>query len=124
MRILCVDPAPSWLAGLRNHVARLAPEAEIACCRSSDEAIRAAKDGGCDVLLTEIDLESPRTDGFVLAQRIAEINPLVNIIFVTEHMDNANAKLALDLHASGYVSKPFDREGLAEQFKNLRHAAV
>ena len=124
MRILCLDRSRHGLMALEQTTRHIMPDAAIHGCRDPDEVLNLAKQQGCDVLLTEIDLGNAAMDGFVLAQRIAEINPLVNIIFVTERMDNANAKLALDLHASGFVSKPLDREGLAEQFKNLRHAAV
>ncbi|MBR0162857.1 MAG: response regulator [Oscillospiraceae bacterium] len=124
MRILCVDPNPRWLAGLRSHVTRLAPTADIACCCTPDEALRAVQDGGCDILLTEIDLKSPRTDGFLLAGQIASLYPRVNIIFVSDRKDDALALRALELHASGYLRKPCEHQNLADEFNNLRYQAV
>lgn len=124
MQIICVDPDLQDIVHLSRDVKQMLQGTDVHCCRSSGEALKQARTSGCDVLLTEIDLNSAQTDGFDLAKQVAEINPMVNIIFVTESMDNARAKLALDLHASGYVSKPFDRDRLAEQFRNLRHAAV
>ena len=123
MRILCVDPDPRGLADLRSHMARLAPAAAVVCCRTPAEAVRAAEGGHCDVLLTEINLESPQTDGFLLARQIAAIHPRVNIIFVSEHMDDALALRALELHASGYVRKPCEPQRLKEELNNLRYQA-
>lgn len=124
MRILCVDPDPRGLADLRSHMARLAPAAAVVCCRTPAEAVRAAEGGHCDVLLTEIDLESPRADGFLLAGQIAAMHPRVNIIFVSDRMDDATALRALELHASGFVQKPCEPQKLAEELNNLRYQTM
>ena len=123
MRILCVDPDHNDAVRLRQALGAVSPEAVIHSCRSAHEALNRAESEGCDVLLTEIDLGENQADGFVLAQQVAALNPGVNIIFVTERMDSARARLALELHASGYVRKPCTRQSLAEQFRNLRHGA-
>lgn len=123
MRILCVDPDHNDAVRLRRELGAVSPEAVIHNCRSAREALDRAGSEGCDVLLTEIDLGESQADGFVLAQQVAALNPAVNIIFVTGRMDSARARLALELHASGYVRKPCTRQSLAEQFRNLRHGA-
>lgn len=122
MNVICVEPGPVGLARLKSQIRRLMPEAAIHGCRSPDEALRRARAEGCDLLLTEIDLGGGQYDGFLLAEEMETVNPRVNIIFVTERMDNLRAGRALALHASGYVKKPCEPQALAREFKYLRYA--
>ena len=124
MQIICVDPNRHELSKLQQHVRQLIPDAEIHGSHTPAEGIALAREHGCDVLLTEIGLNNVQVDGFVLAERIAEFNPKVNIIFVSERMDNAMARSALELHACGYIKKPYGPKQLSEEFAHLRYIAV
>ena len=123
LNIICVDKSPCALSGLIHQIRCLMPGAAVHGCRSPDEAIGYAEAEGCDVLLTDTDLARAHTDGFMLAERIQAINPRVNIIFITEQTDGKYACAAYRLHASGYLTKPFDPEELDAEFANLRFAA-
>ena len=123
MNIICVDKSPRVLGGLLQQIRCLIPGAAVHGCRSPDEAIGFAQAEGCDVLLTDTDLARAHTDGFMLAEKIQTINPRVNIIFITEQTDGKYACAAYRLHASGYITKPFDPEDLEAEFANLRFAA-
>ena len=123
LNIICVEKSPCALSGLMQQIRRLMPGAAVHGCRSPDEAIGYAEAEGCDVLLTDTDLARAHTDGFMLAERIQAINPRVNIIFITEQTDGKYACAAYRLHASGYLTKPFDPEDLDAEFANLRFAA-
>lgn len=61
----------------------------------------------------------PEISGIMLAKSLKNINPHINIIFVTAH-----EKYALDaikLHASGYISKPVNEEKLKVEISALRY---
>ena len=57
MTIICADPSPITLLGLRREVKKILPNSNVHICRDSDSAIRLAEKYGCDVLITEIDFE-------------------------------------------------------------------
>ena len=57
-----------------------------------------------------------------LARQIKEINPRVNIIFITVYPEREYAKDVLRLRASGYVRKPFSAAELKKEFDNLRYS--
>ena len=57
-------------------------------------------------------------NGIVLARKLKEIYPKVNIVFVTGYSQYANEAFAL--HASGYVYKPVTAEKIVTEMENLR----
>ena len=124
MNVICVDYGRLTLRGLRKTTQRVVPDARVFACRNIKEAVETARESGCDVLLTGIDMGANRNEGIELARRIKEINPRVNIIFVTVCAEWEHAREVIQLRPSGYVRKPYEQEQLAEEFKNLRYAAV
>lgn len=122
MKIICVDKCPASLKTLLHEARRIAPDAQVYGCKSPEEAIKTAKSEGCDVLVTDTDLNCLHLTGFALAEKIKEINPHVNIILVSDHASNVEATNAFRIRASGYVTRPFEPERLADEFRNLRYA--
>ena len=123
MNVLCVDRDIFQLARMKREVRRIVPDARVSGCRQPGKAAALAEAEGCDVLLTGIDMGGSRTEGIELAHRIKEINPCVNIIFITACGEWEYAKDVLQLRPSGYVRKPYDQAQLAEEFANLRYTA-
>ena len=123
MKVICVDPSPWGLLELKHDVKLIAPSAAVHGCRTTEKAIALARADGCDVLLTEIDFGGPKWEGLELAERVKNINPAVNIIFVTSFSERDYAKEVIRLRVSGFVPKPWTREQLAEEFANLRYPA-
>ena len=121
MRILCVENTPLGLFHLKRNTRRIVPGAAIRGCRDPEKAVALARTEGCDVLLTEIDLNRSKWAGLFLARRIKDLNPRVNIIFVTVLSERECAEEALRLRVSGFVTKPYQLETLAEEFANLRY---
>lgn len=121
MRVLCVDSSSLSLSRLKRSVRRIAPGAEVQCCRDPGDALASAGRDGCDVLLSEIDLGPSKWEGLKLAERIKEANPQVNIVFVTALSERECAEDALRLRISGFLTKPWREEALAEEFRNLRY---
>ncbi len=122
LNVLCVDDSRLTLLSLRRKIGCIVPEARVTACRNARQAVDSARKNGCDVLLTELDIGGSETGGLELARRIREINPNVNIIFVTVASEWEHAKDVLQVRPSGYVRKPFNQEELAGEFANLRYA--
>ena len=81
-----------------------------------------AKEKGCDVLLTEIDMGCSKREGLDFAARMQAVNPEVNIIFVTAFSEWDFARDVIQMRVSGFVRKPYKQEQLAREFAHLRYA--
>ena len=118
MKILLVDDEPLQLTRLEKAVkSALEGEAEILAFSSPVEAWEHVKKQGVD--LAFLDIEMPELNGIQLAKKLQNVNPLVNIVFVT-----AYEQYALESHrirASGYVTKPVSKDKIALELKNLRY---
>ena len=121
MKVLCVDDSPLTRTYMKRVVRRIAPNATALGCRDPEEAVQNARAKGCDVLIAEIELAGSTRGGLDLARKIREINPRVNIIFVTVFSPREYAGELMELHVSGYLTKPLNQEKLTEEFANLRY---
>ena len=121
MRVLCVDSSCLSLSRLKRSVRRIVPGADVRCCRDPGDALTSAGWDGCDVLLSEIDIGRNKWEGLKLAERIKESNPQVNIVFITALSERECAEDVLRLRVSGFLTKPWREEALAEEFRNLRY---
>lgn len=121
MTVVCVDDHPVMLKGIKYSIEQILPEASIAAFTNADEALAYAKDNGCDILVSEIELCG--VDGLTLAKGVKEINPLVNIIFLTVCDEKEHAKEVLKIKPSGYLLKPAKKEQLEAELNNLRYSA-
>ena len=74
---------------------------------------------GCDVLLCEGN--TPRLDGLFLSEKVKEINPKVNIIFVAVCSESEHAKVVMRLKPSGYLTKEAASAQILEDLQNLRY---
>ena len=121
MTVVCVDDHPILLKGLLKSVRQLLPDASIVALANADEAIGFAKENGCDVLISEIELCG--VDGLTLAKAVKKLNPKVNIIFLTVCDEKEHAKEVFQIKPSGYLLKPVKQEQVALELNNLRYAA-
>ena len=86
---------------------------------SEESALNYSEKYGCDVLLCEIN--PPRLEGLFLAEKIKNINPKVNIIFVTVCSESEHAKAVMRLKPSGYLTKEATSAQIYEELLNLRY---
>ena len=121
MTIVCVDDHPIMLKGLSRNIRHLLPDANIGAFANAEDAMVFAKENGCDILISEIELIG--VDGLTLAQRIKNLNSKVNIIFLTVCDEKEHAKEVLRIKPSGYLVKPAKTEQLEAELKNLRYQA-
>ena len=121
MTIVCVDDHPIMLKGLSKSIEEILPGASVSAFERADEALVFAKENGCDVFISEIELSGD--NGLLLAKKIKNINPKVNIIFLTVCDEKEYAKEVFDIRPSGYLVKPAKQEQLELELKNLRYNA-
>ena len=119
MTIICVDDHPIMLKGLEKNIQEMFPNAIVAASSGADEAMEFAKEHGCDVLISEIELAG--IDGLALAQNMKTFNHKVNIIFLTVCDEKEHAKEVMKIKPSGYLVKPAKKEQLESELENLRY---
>jgi YesN/AraC family two-component response regulator len=121
MTIVCVDDHSVMLKGTKRSVEQILPDASIAAFTNADDALAYAKENGCDILISEIELCG--VDGLTLAKSVKKMNPKVNIIFLTVCDEREHAKEVFKIKPSGYILKPAKKEQLESELHNLRYAA-
>ena len=119
MTIVCVDDYPVMLKGLEQNVQRILPEANTHAFESAEDAFSFVKNNGCDVLISEIEFRGE--NGLAFARSVKDLNPAVNIIFLTVCDEKEHAREVFDIRPSGYLVKPAAKEQLEFELKNLRY---
>jgi len=120
MKILAVDDDRFELQQLVTCIRNPRPTASVSAFSSPGDALLSAADTGYDVAFLDIDM--PQMSGFELARRLQEILPELNIIFVSEHKDDAFN--AFTLHASGYLCKPITGAQIEDELAHLRYSVA
>ena len=121
MTIVCVDDYSIALDGLTRSIRSILPDARIVTFMSVDDALDFVKDNGCDVLITEIEMGG--IGGLLLARSVQQVNPKVNIIFLTVCDAKEHAREVFNIRPSGYLVKPATKEQLEYELNNLRYAS-
>ena len=119
MTIVCVDNTPIMLQSLKENADKAYPNANVQTFLTVEPALAYAEEFGCDVLLCEIN--PPRLEGLFLAEKVKNINPKVNIIFVTVCSESEHAKVVMQLKPSGYLTKEATSAQVLEELLNLRY---
>ena len=122
MTIVCVDDHPIMLKGLSQSIEQILPDANVGAFEKADDALKFAKDNGCDILICEIELCG--VDGLALAKSVKKLNSKVNIIFLTVCDEKEHAREVLKIKPSGYIVKPAKREQLELELNNLRYSGA
>lgn len=116
MRILAVDDEPLALEMLTDSIAEAKPDAELKAFRKQADLLKEAEENGCDIAFLDIHMRG--MNGVELAKKLKEVNPKMNIIFVTGFDEYTGD--AMRLRASGYIMKPVTKEKVEEELKELR----
>ena len=117
LSIIVVDDEKIILAGNVRELRRALPDANVTGFSKSKDALLFAKSNKVQVAFLDIELRT--TKGIQLAKKLEEINPEINIIFVTSYMEYMED--AWKIYASGFILKPLTRERILGEMKNLRH---
>lgn len=116
MLIYIIDDERLALENLKLCIKEAVTMAEVEAFSNADTLISAFSEKSCDVIF--MDIHMPDIDGVTLAWKLKEINPKVNIIFVTGYDEYMQA--ALKMRASGYILKPATVQDVKEELDNLR----
>ena len=117
MHIIATDDEQSALNVLMGAVREAVPLATVHGFRNPLEALEFMKETKCEIAF--LDIQMREMSGIVLARKLKEIYPKINIVFVTGYSQYANEAFAL--HASGYVYKPVTADKIINEMENLRN---
>jgi len=116
MIVLAIDDERPALRLLMEAVGEALPGAEFNGFTKTGEFLEFAKDHPADVAFLDIRIHD--VSGLEVAKRLKELQPKVNIIFLTGYSEYKGD--AMDLHASGYILKPVTAEKVSEELQYLR----
>lgn len=117
MLILAADDEPMMLEELVSVIQEVKPEAEVHGFTNPEKLLEYAESNPCDIAF--LDVEMGVMSGIDVAKKLKIKNPKVNLVFATGY--DKYMKNALSLRASGYITKPVNREKIQEEFENLRN---
>lgn len=116
MYIIGVDDRKAIVVMLEKILDNIDPDGEH---RFYTDPLKALEDLDKPVEVAFLDVEMPEMDGIGLAKRIIARYPLCNIIFLTGHSEYMQT--AFDIHASGYVLKPFSQKKIEDALNHRRY---
>ena len=115
--VIIVDDNKIVLTGGTPIIEKALPNALVVGFTKPKEAIKYAEENR--ISLAFLDIELGLTNGIDLCNELLEINPRMNIIFLTAYPEYSIE--AWNTKASGFMVKPITLEGVKEQLKKLRH---
>ena len=113
MRFLLLDDEPLALKDVQDSVREAVPDAEVVAFTLAEEALEFAKEQDNHIDVAFLDIELGYTTGLVVAKRLKDIQPDLNIIFVTSYEQYAVS--AFKIHATGYLMKPVNPADISRE---------
>ncbi len=113
--IIIVDDEPPILNGELNTLCKVLPGLEITGFTRPAEAVEYARKHRVD--LAFLDIEMGKTSGFEICEKLLDINPSMNVIYLTAFPDYALN--AWRTGARGFLVKPLDVLEVTGQLKRL-----
>ena len=119
MTIIAVDDERDSLDLISDLIYEKDPDSEILEFDDPLQALALAREQTVDVAFISIMMQE--LDGLELGRYLKELNPSINLIFLSDEEDDACE--ALQMHASGYLIKPATKEGMRKELDSLRYPA-
>lgn len=116
MRIIAVDDEEIALENLESAIREAEPSAEVAVFDTSAAALEYASENKCEAAFLDINMGG--FSGIALAKALKLRDPEINIIFSTGYSEYALE--AMEMHASGYITKPITAEKVRGELDDLR----
>lgn len=116
MNIIILDNHKLIISEIRRQVLSVLPDAKCVCFTKQREAIEHVKENHVDVALLDVDM--PGLNGIQVAELMCQVNPRLNIIFVTGYPEYALQ--AFTVPVSDFIVKPVSEDALRTSFRNLR----
>ncbi len=117
MNLLLVDDEKLALEALKKAVLGALPESEVHPFQKARLALEYAEENKIDIAFLDIDM--PVISGIEMANKLQQIYPNTNIIFVTGFSEYALD--AFNVYASAYLTKPVTVEAITKAVNHLRH---
>ena len=111
MNAICVDDEVQVLRYIVAGCQKIHLLGDVQGFSQPEDALEWATNNPVDLALLDIDM--PNMNGLELAKRLKEIGPGISIIFITAFSQYALD--AFDVHATGFLLKPFDQARLTEE---------
>ncbi len=115
--IIVVEDIPALLEGSVAMIKEVVPTANVLGFESGPPTISYCKKNTVDVAFLDIGLDE-YMNGLELAQKLREISPCMDIIFLTNY--TKYLELVHYHHYSGYIVKPLTRRRIRHELTNLR----
>ncbi len=116
-QVILLDDTKITLTGGLPVLEEVLPNATIIGFTKPSEAIEYAKIHR--IALAFLDIEMGKISGMDICNTLLEINPRINVIFVTAYSDYSLD--AWNTGACGFMLKPITPEAVRQQLKNLRY---
>ena len=116
--IIAVDNNKSILDQLKKALEKLSSEADIRYFEGSPEALAAARENPVSVAFLGANLQE--MDGLMLGRYLKDLNPYINLIYLTESKEDAFDAMAL--RASGCILKPVTVSAVGKELEELRYS--
>lgn len=118
MRYLIVDDEPLVLRDMKRMLKEiLSEDSEIFSASQCEDALNYVRENECYVAFLDIDM--PEMTGLELAKHLKDIQPSLNIVFVTAYSEYMQD--AWEMYVSGYLLKPAQKTSIEKALKNLRY---
>ncbi len=120
MKILAVDPDKDFCGKLEGMLRKISKDSIVYSYADPLAALAKAREEEIDVAVIETRI--PELSGTDLGKYLKELNPFVNLIYLSE--DTEDAFETIRIHASGFVKKPGSEKEIADEFADLRYPEI
>ena len=115
--VMIVDDEEILIEGAMPILSWAMPKAEIKGFTRVSEALEFARNNNISIAF--LDIEIGQQSGLELSKKLIDINPHMNIVFLTSYPDYALN--AWETAACGFMVKPIQLEDIENQLNKLRH---
>ena len=115
MKVIIVDDERLALQSMKKHLQDMESFEIVGAFQDPREAIDWVKRHAVDAVF--LDIEMPEINGMVVAEHLLEVQPAIEIVFVTAYSHYAID--AFELHALDYLLKPIQRSRLEKTAQRL-----
>lgn len=119
MRVLVVDDLALIREGIRSALRDVSDIEIVGEAVSAEETVRMVRELQPHVVL--LDLEMPDGDGLLIARQIKEAMPSVEVLVMTDRLDDGQALEAIEAGATGYLLKDIPRENLVRALRAVHN---
>ena len=121
-KILVVDDSMFMRKHLANTLKNIPDVGEIILAQNGEEAVKMYKEQKPDLVTMDIDM--PKMNGIDAAQKICLFDFQAKVIMVTSSDQQSTIDLTKKIGASGFITKPFNRNDILKVIQNIQKTIV